>query len=150
MSSSLRGVKCNVCGALGQHYSSACPHRNQVGVPLGMQQEDDDVQSVHTAEIGPVFLQPGELDAIISKRPEIPTFLRCRVCYLLPEHAMWCACCDVVACEECLRPAHTDWMCPACGGTAVDNFHVVSALRSVIRTWFISAASAIDFYSKDG
>ena len=33
----LRGVRCNVCNALGEHYSSHCPLRGRVGVPAALQ-----------------------------------------------------------------------------------------------------------------
>ena len=33
----MRGVRCNVCNALGEHYSSHCPYRGRVGVPAALQ-----------------------------------------------------------------------------------------------------------------
>ena len=122
----LRGVKCHICGDIGKHYSSSCPQRVNVGVPLGLRPdvdaggepktEDDKKESpACSVYVPPAYLDAQELTAIIRKSPELPAFLRCRACLALPLDAIWCQCCDISAwvhqtkpgCAHCAQP--TPW-----------------------------------------
>lgn len=146
----LRGVKCNVCGEIGQHFSSACPHRI-TGVPLGMRDETGkdalDIVAEQPRATVSDYLAPERLDALIRKRPELPPFLRCRACSLLPRDAVWCQCCDIFVCATCLGPPDEGcWMCPVCEYAHIDNFHVIAAMRAVVTAWFQSAAEVVDPY----
>ena len=154
----LRGVKCHICGDIGKHYSSSCPQRVNVGVPLGLRPdvdaggepktEDDKKESpACSVYVPPAYLDAQELTAIIRKSPELPAFLRCRACLALPLDAIWCQCCDIFACSACLGPPDEAWVCPLCATYAVDNFHVVAAVRKMVDTWFQAAATQIDPYS---
>lgn len=144
----LRGVKCNICGALGSHYSSMCTQR-VTGVPAGMRSEEPPVVEESTTRIQDSYLNPAELDALIRKRPELPPFLRCRACATLPQDAVWCQCCDIFVCSECLGPPDDCWVCPLCENCSVDNFHIIQAMRSVITAWFESVAQLVDPYAVD-
>ena len=143
----LRGVKCNICGELGNHYASSCPLRNTVGVPVGLRKEDGAAPAVDgdTAELDDkdVYLSRDELTTLIRKRPEVPHFLRCRACLILPNDAMWCQCCDVFVCNDCLGPPGSDWICPQCECSDVDNFHVIAAMRVLIKAWFEAQAEMV-------
>lgn len=143
----LRGVKCNICGALGSHFSSACTQRI-TGVPVGMRDESaPSAPATTTTTLDDTYLDPAELDATIRKRPDVPSFLRCRACATLARDAVWCQCCDCFVCAECLGPPGATWMCPLCENTSVDNFHIIQAMRAVIVAWFQSVAQLIDPYS---
>lgn len=154
----LRGVKCNICGELGNHYASTCPLRNTVGVPLGLRQSQSQSQSSQATQpvqseieevLEPPPLSRDELISLIRKRPEVPQFLRCLACMTLPRDAIWCQCCDAFVCRDCLGPTggDGDWACPQCACNAVDNFHVIEAMRACIQAWFESAAELLDPYS---
>lgn len=146
----LRGVKCNICGAIGQHYSSACTLRI-TGIPAGMRDESN--ASVAESSIEDIekprdlFLNPLELTASIRNRYEVPAFLRCRACALMAADAVWCQCCDIFVCAQCLGPADGTWMCPLCENTSVDSFHVIKAIRAAIDAWFQGAAQQLDPYA---
>ena len=159
----LRGVKCHICGEIGKHYSSTCSQRVNVGVPVGLRntytvQPTEEAQAQHeevtvvkseaeNVVAGGTFLNSQELTAIIRKSPHIPAMLRCRACLALPQDAIWCQCCDIFACADCLGPKDEAWVCPLCEEHAVDNFHVVWVVRKMIDTWFQSAAELLDPYS---
>lgn len=167
-----RGVKCNVCGEIGKHYSSVCPERLKVGVPIALRPDltDDNIVSSAAVQSNPtvpftastavsggvssVLVDPdtppvgaSQLAALIRKRPDIPAFLRCRACLALPEDAIWCQCCDIFVCHDCLGPPpDATWTCPECTECAVDNFHVIRAIRATITAWFQSVAVLTDPY----
>lgn len=119
------------------------------------------------------FLPAAELEVLVSKRPDVPSFLRCYACAVLARDAMWCACCDVLACQACLPSVsatytgHDDdghdvvpWWCPKCGcalrGTAADveddtassKAYVVTSVRTIIDAWMRMTMEAIDPYSQ--
>ena len=109
------------------------------------------------------FLPLSELDALVSKRPDAPSFLRCAACLILPHDAMWLSCCDVVACKACLATPDDEhdadtspWCCPRCGtalgcGEQTEDFHggayVVTAIRTIVHAWKRITMEAIDPYS---
>ena len=158
----LRGVKCNICGEIGTHYSSSCSERVNVGVPVGLratQPQQAHQQESAAAEMpagGPAVFEkedeeeaidPTQLEALIRKRPDLPTFLRCRACLALPAEAIWCQCCDIFVCQACLGPPpDATWACPECEQDAVDNFHGIRAMREVITAWFQAVAVLTDPY----
>jgi hypothetical protein len=50
--SGMRNVRCNVCSALGDHYSSACPERGKVGIPRCLQKTDaPDASPMHRGAV---------------------------------------------------------------------------------------------------
>ena len=164
----LRGIKCNICGEIGKHYSSVCPERVKVGVPISLRPEVSATAAIENTNPTPpqtgrggggggtstsihhdadVYVDASQLTALIRKRPDIPEFLRCRACLALPQDAIWCQCCDIFVCHTCLGPPpDATWTCPECEECAVDNFHVIQAMRAVITAWFQSVAVLTDPY----
>ena len=114
------------------------------------------------------FMPADELGLLVSKRPDAPLFLRCYACAVLARDAMWCACCDILACHGCLTPIgnpeeDAPWSCPKCNvtllcgeaaGVEVETFghtasaHAVTPIRSVIAAWTRATMEAIDPYSR--
>jgi hypothetical protein len=96
------------------------------------------------------FIPSNELDALVSKRPDAPSFLRCYACCILAVDAMWCACCDVVACKTCVYAIEKDPQCPKCGGhcDADTGVFVVTAIRVMIDAWKKNTMEATDVYAR--
>jgi hypothetical protein len=158
----LRGVKCNICGALGSHYSSTCTQKVTVGVPVGLRGVGVGVGvgagvgagAVSAPAVLPamddMFVSAAEVEAAIRKRPDVPSFLRCAACIALASQPLWCACCDIFVCHDCLGPPQGVLMCPVCEHTGVDNFHVIAAMRAMIAAWFTAVAAVVDPYDMFG
>jgi len=104
---SLRGIKCNICGDIGKHFSSVCPQRVNVGVPIGLRPVGPGPGSGSGSGSGSgpshyngleankapaateaACLDPQALTAMIRKHPELPSFLSCRACLALPLDAV--------------------------------------------------------------
>lgn len=169
----MRDVRCNVCHALGDHYSSHCPRRGTVGVPVAHQAMADtgpgplpgaDAATATAATaapgsqctadfpplaiLGPAYLSPSELLTAIRTRSDVPDGLKCVLCGCLAEDATWCSVCDSIACAPCLGLSGYGFMC-ACRATSPDTFFVVGAVRRMVQAWFCAAAEQVDpAYSK--
>lgn len=131
---SLRGVKCKICEAIGEHFPTDCPKRNTVGTPgqlvgvgvgVGVPAPDEHpaagLGAVHESvpfvklesvmfnalymDFPPDFLPSKELIELVRRRPDAPSWLRCYACMLLAQDAVWLPCCDVVACKGCVAPS---------------------------------------------
>jgi hypothetical protein len=163
----LRGVRCNVCKALGEHYDSQCPLRVRVGIPSAFQPPVVDpsapapatppetgtaaprVTTVPefppTAVLGPLFLSGPQLYTAVATRSDVPGWCTCVACGLIADAAVWCSACDSVACATCMAPAgpHST-LCPVCGTTATDDVHAVGPLRAIIDTMFMAVAEQVD------
>jgi hypothetical protein len=132
----LRGHRCRVCDALGEHLTSACPKRHAIGLP----QRIVDVPAPKHAQ-----LTSAELLTAVHDHADVPEALRCCGCWLLSTDPVWLPCCDAVACLGCLGPMELPWTCPACHCALHDgDVHVVGALRSLAAATFQTLAAAVE------
>jgi hypothetical protein len=172
-----RGARCSTCNALG-HTAGTCPKKGTVGIPVGLlaaarrDEEEDPGPSAGPgtrpcpgpaglptwpplAVLGPDFLSSEKLEAAVRCRPEVPGYLRCAGCTLLPQDPVWCAKCTALTCAACLAPvappgpagvhdAAPCSLCPECRTTDVDNFHRVPQLSFLCDAWFMAIAAAVD------
>ena len=117
-------------------------------------------------DLPPDFLRGEELEVLVSRRPDAPSFLRCHACLVLPSEPVWCSCCDVLACKSCVEDPLDDasrqaapfrssyGVCPACSGAFGSGdddrpaAHAVGALRSVICAWKRCVMEATDPYAR--
>ena len=144
---SVLGHTCKICNAIGEHLEDACPAKTLVHMPRTFRKEvhDQTVAAVReTFYTPPNFLPGGELVPLLRARADVPPELRCVACTLLAQDAVWCGCCDVVACAACLGPATEPYMCCVCHGTSPDDFHVVRALRGLATAWQRAMALCAD------
>jgi hypothetical protein len=75
----LRGVRCNVCKALGEHYDSQCPLRARVGIPSAFQPPvaaaaADAVAAAAAAAPGPVSVPVPTESCMASGVTAVPEF----------------------------------------------------------------------------
>jgi hypothetical protein len=109
------------------------------------------------------YLPAAELEVLVSRRPDVPTFLRCAACLVLADDAVWCSCCDVIACKTCVQHtvlcdgrstgfASSFGTCPVClqlfgsGDDGRPAAHAVAAVRAMIRAWKLATMEAVDKY----
>lgn len=150
----LRGVKCNICGAYGEHRSHKCPLRGTVGIPKDAQLTlaDDSVVCEKGAPVTETLLRADAVHKLLDdvrhappfddssawlRHPSVPTALQCYGCTCLATSPTWLACCDVLVCDGCFGPPGVSRLCPVCG-TCVDasgkqTAFVVGALRDLAR-----------------
>jgi hypothetical protein len=144
---SLQGHTCRVCNAIGDHLEDACPSRSLVHMPRTFRKEVHERTVAEVREtffVPPNFIPGGELYALLRARFDVPPGLRCVACALLAHDAVWCACCDVVACAACVGPATEPYVCGRCGDVGPDSFHVVSALRTLCDNWVHAMTRRVD------
>ena len=135
---SVQGHTCKICNVIGEHLEDACPSKSLVHLPRTFRKEvhDKTVAAVReTFYVPPNYLPGGELIPILRQRPDVPPALTCVACVKLAAEAVWCACCDVIACAACLGPATEPYVCCKCGTSFPDNFHVVTAVRALCDAW---------------
>ena len=144
---SVQGHTCKICNLIGEHLEDACPSKSLVHMPRTFRKEVHDKTIVTIREtffMPPDYLPGCELLPVLRERSDVPPELQCIACTKLVQDAIWCACCDVLACASCLGPPTEPYVCCSCRATSPDNFHVVGAVRALATAWLHALTRCAD------
>ena len=147
---SVQGHTCKICNAIGEHLEDACPAKTLVHLPRTFRKEvaDKTVAAIRETFMTPPNYVPGaELVPLLRGRTDVPPELQCASCTQLAHDAIWCACCNIIACAACLGPPNEPYVCPQCADAGTDTFHVVNALRGLETAWLRAMTRFVDLHT---